>query len=352
MRIILFPISFIYGLVNLIRNKLFDWKILPSKSFSFGVISVGNLSTGGTGKTPHVEYIIRLLKENYRLATLSRGYKRKSKGFVLADDNSIMTDIGDEPFQIKSGFPELLVAVDEKRVRGLENLAKLEDNPEVVLLDDAFQHRYIRPGMSILLTDYYNLYINDYPLPTGNLREFRSGARRADIIVVTKSPKVLSPITRKSIIEKINPLRNQQIFFSFVKHNQITAYPGLKIPFEINIQKQHVLLLTGIANPYPIKIYLKDRCLGLQHLSFSDHHNFTIKDMDKIILLFDQILSNNKIIITTEKDMMRILEHNLFDKVKHLPLYYLPIKVEFHKEDKEQFNQIIKEYAKQSTGNR
>jgi tetraacyldisaccharide 4'-kinase len=345
MRIILFPLSLLYGFLIYMRNKLFDWKILPSKSYPVPIISVGNLSTGGTGKTPHVEYLIRLLEPDNRIATLSRGYKRRTKGFLLADAQAGVLDIGDEPYQFYSKFPGIKVAVDNSRIRGIETLMKMDSPPEVILLDDAFQHRYIRPGLSILLTDFYKLYTQDYILPSGNLREFRLGARRADIIVVTKSPKVLSPITRRRIEETIRPVSYQKVFYSYIQHGNFTAIPGVNFLPGKPPEFATALLVAGIANPYPLEMFLKDKSYKVETLLFPDHHQFTMKDVEIMIDKFDNLFAKNKIIVTTEKDMMRLKQVDLLKLIKNLPVCYVPIRMKFHKQDEVAFDQIILDYV-------
>ena len=217
-KIILFPVACLYGFVVGIRNKLFDWKLLPSKSFNIPVISIGNLSTGGTGKTPHTEYLAALLKEKYKVAILSRGYRRKTRGFIMVTPELTQLDIGDEPMQYMKKFPDVVIAVDEDRKRGIAKILASKPDTEVILLDDAFQHRYVKPGKSIILTDYHHLFVNDYLLPSGMLRERIKGARRADLIVVTKTPKVFSPITRRNLVKELNPERHQQLFYSHVAY--------------------------------------------------------------------------------------------------------------------------------------
>jgi len=353
LRIILFPFSLLYGLGVWLRNKLFDWNILPSKSFDIPVISVGNLSVGGTGKSPHVEYLVNLLKQDFKVATLSRGYKRKSKGFVLADENSDAKQLGDEPFQFKNKFPEVEVAVDEKRKRGIEKLLKLKPKTDVVILDDAFQHRYVKPGISILLTDFHKLYTSDYVLPTGNLREFRNGAKRADIIVVTKTSKVLSPITRRRIEGQLKPTPNQKLFFSYIKHKKLVPLPGIKNPetFDKNKTFNTILLVAGIANTYPLEMHLQKWCEDLQVMKFPDHHSYRNKDIIRIIEKFENIITRNKILVTTEKDSVRLREPELMKTLKNFPVYYIPIEIMIHKEDREDFNEQILKYVRKDKGN-
>jgi len=344
-RIILFPFSILYGIINFVRNKLFDWNIFKSSSFEVPIISIGNLSVGGTGKTPHVEYLIRLLKDRFAVATLSRGYKRRSKGFILADRNSSPEILGDEAFQFKSRHPGVEVAVDEKRVHGVAKLIEKVNGLEVVLLDDAFQHRWIRPGLSILLTDFYHLYSSDYMLPTGRLREFRSGARRADIIVVTKTPAVLSPITRQRVMDQLKPEADQSLYFSYIQHGELRGIPGVEFIPDQDYGNHTVLLLAGIANPYPLELNLKNKCARLERIYFPDHHMFTKGDIERVIRTFNRILSKSKIIVTTEKDMVRLLHPELLEMVRYLPICFVPMEVRFHDHDKEIFEKQIINYV-------
>ncbi len=340
----------VYASATAARNKLFDWKILKSKSFDLPVISVGNLSVGGTGKTPHVEYLINLLKDEFRIATLSRGYKRKTRGFILASESSSASEIGDEPFQIYRKFPEVLVSVDENRVHGISELLSLANKPDVILLDDAFQHRYVKPGLSILLTDYHNLYTDDYPIPSGKLRECRTGAKRADIIIVTKSSKVLSPIVRKEIENKIQPKEHQNLFFSYIEHNRFISLGGEELKAK-KIFFNSILLVAGIANTYPLEIYLKNFCDELEVIKFPDHHNYSRKDVSKIIEAFEKIVRKNKVIVTTEKDAMRLIQPDIINHLISLPVFYIPIRTELHKQDKKEFNNYILDYVRKNSGN-
>jgi len=347
---ILLPFSLVYAFATAIRNKLFDWNIMKQRSFTTPIISVGNLSVGGTGKTPYVEYLINLLKDEYKVAILSRGYKRITKGFIIASDKSSSSEIGDEPFQIHRKFPEITVSVDEKRIRGIKKLQNTTHNPDVIILDDAFQHRYVKPGLSILLTDYHNLYTNDFPLPSGRLRECRAGARRADIIIVTKSSKVLSPIVRKDIKEKIKPKNHQELFFSYIKYGNFTSLTGEELKAE-KIFYSSILLVTGIANTYPLEEYLGRFCDDMEIIKFPDHHSYTEKDVLKIIETFENIARKNKVIVTTEKDAMRLIHPDIINHLIPLPVYYIPIKSELHKQNKGKFNNLILDYVRKNSGN-
>ena len=328
-RKLFFPFVPVYYAVTWVRNKCYDFGFKKSVSFDFPVICVGNLSVGGTGKTPMIEYLIELLKEDFKLATLSRGYKRKSEGFQLANNKSSSESIGDEPFQFYSKYKnEIQVAVDSNRLDGINYLKSTENAPEVILLDDAFQHRKVKAGFNILLTTYDNIYVKDFLLPAGNLRESKKGAKRADIIVFTKCPIELNEEERDALITKIKPLNHQQVFFSSINYADVvkSSYQSKKLADISNFA-----LVTGIANANPLVEYLRNRNLKFEHLNFQDHYNFTLKDVEQ--------LSKNKLIITTEKDFMRL------QKFKTLKgkLFYLPINVTIH--NSEIFNNLIKNFV-------
>ncbi|MEO6902677.1 MAG: tetraacyldisaccharide 4'-kinase [Bacteroidia bacterium] len=349
LRILLLPLSLLYGGVVYVRNKFYDWNILSISKPSIATISVGNLSVGGTGKTPHIEYLIQLLKTEFYIATLSRGYGRKTEGFLLADTQSVATDIGDEPMQFKKKFPRLRIAVDTDRVRGVKLLVQNYPSLQAVLLDDAFQHRAIKTGLSILLTDFSNLFTSDYLLPTGNLREFGCGYKRADIIIVTKCQTVFLPIERKRLIDEIKPTTHQQIYFSYLKYGDfISLYSG-----DNAFTKEYyyergfsILLVTGIANSTPLEYYIKSKVRNVEQLKFPDHHQFKREDMEKIRKKFTDITSANKLIVTTEKDTMRFRSNEYIDLLKGLPIFYLPIEIVFHDKDKISFDEQILNYVR------
>lgn len=337
-RKLLFPFALLYGVITAIRNFLFDKGILKSHRFQVPIIAVGNLSVGGTGKTPQIEYLIRILQENYRVATLSRGYKRKSKGFLLANSNSTVSDLGDESFQYFTKFSLLKVAVDANRVNGINQLLQMKQKPDVILLDDAFQHRHVRAGKYILLTAFDDLYVDDFMLPTGNLREFTSSAKRAEIIIVTKCPSVLSKEEMHSIKLKLKIKKHQQLFFTSIAYADFVCSENEEIAVE-TIKKLPKLLVAGIAKPKPFYDFLlneKD-----DYLTFSDHHDFSNSD---IALIKEK--AKDKIIITTEKDFMR-----LKGKIPKDKLYYLPIKSTFIEKESE-FIKILLNYVEQSTRDR
>ncbi|MFI1771661.1 tetraacyldisaccharide 4'-kinase [Thalassobellus citreus] len=316
-----------YGVTSL-RNKLYDLGLKQSTTYNFPVICVGNLSVGGTGKTPMIEYLITLLKDDYKVATLSRGYKRKTKGFQLANESSSAESIGDEPFQFYSKFnKEILVAVDSDRRNGIETLQS-NNTPEVILLDDAFQHRKVKAGFNILLTTYGNPYFNDVVLPTGNLREPRSGAKRANIIVVTKCPIGLTENEKNKIIEQIKLKSHQHVFFSSI------AYANEVFSLDSSIKVEDLndfTLVTGIANANPLVDFLNNKNLKFEHLNFKDHHEFSQEDI--------AVLNKKSRIVTTEKDFMRLKQ---YDSLK-AKLFYLPITTVI--DDSTAFNTLIKTFA-------
>ncbi|WP_298122196.1 tetraacyldisaccharide 4'-kinase [Flavobacterium sp.] len=327
LRYLLFPFSILYGWITSIRNFLYDKGFLKSYSFDIPIIAVGNLSVGGTGKTPQIEYLIRLLSPNYKIATLSRGYKRKSKGFVLADEKSNAEILGDEPFQMHQKFSNVKVAVDADRKNGIEQLLSSEDKPQIILLDDAFQHRKVKAGFYILLTSFDDLYYEDFMLPTGNLRESRNGAKRANVIIITKCPKDLSEITKEKIRQSIN--LNISIFFSFIDYDDKVYGENDSINVS-EIKLKDKLLVAGIAKPEPFFDFIKSE--NDLKLIYPDHHHFSINDVNEI-----KVKSKDKVIITTEKDYVRLKDMNIKN------LYYLPIKSNFTSNDSA-FNSLLHNY--------
>jgi tetraacyldisaccharide 4'-kinase len=346
LRLLLLPFSVVYGLITGVRNLLFDLGVLQSRRFDIPVISVGNLSTGGTGKTPHVEYLIRLLSPFNKVSTLSRGYGRRTRGYLMAKAGSTAANIGDEPMQYFRKFPEAGVHVDEKRRRGIENILKTAPETDVILLDDAFQHRYVTPGFSFLLTDYHKLYYKDYILPVGSLREARRGARRADVIVVTKTPSILSPILRRQIIAEIKPAPHQKVYFSYIRYSEIVPLWSTGCHTLPDKKFSHIMVFAGIANTYPLQDHLAKMCQDLTILQYPDHHQYTLEDLDRIKRKFDDLYSRNKLLVTTEKDAMRLLSPGLDEKARQLPVHYLPIIVEFHRNDKQAFDEQILNYVR------
>lgn len=340
LRKLLFPFAIVYGFITEIRNFFYDKGISKSYSFDIPVIAVGNLSVGGTGKTPQIEYLIHLLSEHYKIATLSRGYKRKSEGFILANEKANAETLGDEPYQFFQKFPEIQVAVDANRKNGIEQLLSQNAKPEIILLDDAFQHRKVKAGFYIVLTSYDDLFYNDFMLPTGNLRESRKGANRADIIIVTKCPPNISTIEQENIKQKIQYYlnENQPVFFSYIAYDDHFYSEKEQIKID-NFQVVDKLVVAGIAKPEPFFAYLQ--AVKKSTMVFPDHHHFTEKDIQAILET-----ANGRKIVTTEKDFVRLKGKLPIDQ-----LYYLPIKSSFVTSNIE-FDKKILEYVGASTGNR
>lgn len=348
----LLPFSWIYGSIVRFRNWLFDIGLKKSKSFSIPIISVGNITVGGSGKTPHVEYLIRLLHDKAKIAVLSRGYKRKSHGYVLAEESTTMPEIGDEPFQMHQKFSDIYVAVDAKRARGIENLQNDEASKDVdvVLLDDAFQHRYVKPGINILLVDYHRLIIYDKMLPAGRLREPLSGKNRADIVIITKCPKDLKPMEFRVLTKAMDLYPFQKLYFTSIDYDTPKGvFEEKQIELD-KLQDYHVLLLTGIASPKQMEHDLKPMTKDITNLSFGDHHSFKGKDIDRINDTFES-MPEPRIIITTEKDAVRLRETDgLYEKVKS-NMYELPIKVSFMLDQQDNFNEKIISYVRKNSRN-
>jgi len=321
LRYLLIPFSVAYGGIIKARNFLFDKKIFRSATFDIPLICVGNLAVGGTGKTPMVEYIARILEKKYKIATLSRGYKRKSKGFFIANETATSEDIGDEPMQIHLKFPEVTVSVAEERVTGIPQLLFERPETNVIILDDAFQHREVNAGLNILLTDSTKLYSKDILLPAGNLRDTRSSSHRADMIIVTKCKPDLIESEKQIIIDQLNPLNRQRVYFATIEY---------ELPFHLFAKKNYhlsddcaVLLVTGIANPTPIANWITHFASSHQLLKFRDHHNFSLENIKEIETRFSKIENEKKIILTTEKDSVKLLKFR--KELESLPVYVLPM---------------------------
>ena len=351
------PLSWLYGIGVGFRNLLFEMGILKSRPYDVPVISVGNITVGGTGKTPHVEYLIRLLKDKMNVAVLSRGYKRKSHGFVLADQDTPMPMIGDEPYQMKQKFPEITMAVDKKRRRGIEKLISGEAGKEIdiILLDDAFQHRYVKPGINILLVDYHRLIIYDELLPSGRLREPVKSKDRADIVIVTKCPWDLNPMEFRIITKAIHLYPYQQLFFSTHEYEAPQPlFPDAVQATEIkdleSLTSQNILILTGIASPEQVIHDLSAYSTNLFPMTFGDHHQFTKRDIERINSQFANI-PEPRLIITTEKDATRLrVSEGLSDEVKK-HLFVLPIRIKMMLDQSEEFNQKIIGYVRKNSRN-
>lgn len=351
----LLPLSWLYGLIVFIRNKLFECNILKQKKYDIPIICIGNITVGGTGKTPHTEYLIELLSPHYRVAVLSRGYKRKSKGFILATETSSSYQIGDEPFQIKNKYPHITVAVDTKRTRGIENLLSLpeEIRPQVILLDDAFQHRYVKSSFTILLTDYNRLMVHDKLLPAGRLREPAHYAECANIIIVTKCPKGLNPLDQRITSKDIHPYPYQSLLYTGLSYGKLRPVFGDGEGLTLNkIYEKELLVVTGIANPRPFYKRIKRYSETFDLLEYPDHYQFSKKDIAEIKRRLDKLSESNRMIIVTEKDAARFRSMEIIPDEIKAAMYYLPIKIAFvNKEDQEIFNQKIINHVKENTRN-
>lgn len=346
------PLSILYGLGVNIRNKLYDWGVKKSHRFQLPIICIGNLTVGGTGKTPHTEFLVEVLKKRYKVAILSRGYKRSTKGFILADENSSASSIGDEPMQIAQKFPQAYVAVAENRVEGVQKLSKLKEPPvEVVLLDDAFQHRRIKAGLNILLTDYNRLICDDALLPAGRLREPLYAKNRAHIVIVTKCPDTIKPIDFNIVSKRLDLYPFQKLYFSCFKYKDLRPISPTSQQKKISLselkQDTKVLLVTGIANPYTIKKELSKYIASVEEIHYGDHHDFTATDLKFIEKSFSKIKGDKKLIITTEKDAMRLVENPHLSKELKEAIYALPIQVEILQNQENNFIQNILEYVRE-----
>ena len=343
---LLTPLSFLYGIIVGIRNFLFDYGILSTKQYPVPIISIGNLAVGGTGKTPHTEYLIQLLKDKYRIAVLSRGYKRKTKGFLLATPKSKSIDIGDEPYQIKNKYPDILVAVDSNRQRGIQNLLSLpiEQRPEVILMDDAYQHRYVQPSLSIVLSDFHRPFYMDKLLPVGRLRESANNIDRANIVIVTKCEKSIKPIDFRIIENNMQLKAHQLLYFTSLAYGQIKpVFPtSIQNINQTNLKNKEILLIAGIANPKPFIDEAKQLSLQIQTAIFPDHHLFNKGDFKKLDTTYQQMNPSNRIILTTEKDAARLKDNPFMPENWKSSLYYLPISIQFR--NSENFEETIKKH--------
>ncbi len=342
-RILLLPFAIIYGWIVAVRNFLYDRGKLKSVTFNFPIICVGNLAVGGTGKSPMVEYLVRILKDEFEIATLSRGYKRKTKGYVLASSATTALEIGDEPMQFHLKFPDVAVAVGEERVVAVPHLLQDKPNLQAIILDDAFQHRQINAGYNILLTEYANRFTHDYFLPTGDLRDERKSYKRANILVVTKCPADLDEIRKKKLLYELHAWQGQQIFFTTINYGTPYHIFDTQKTWELT-GREEVLLVCGIANPKPLKDYLHNKTHTYYQINFSDHHIFNIDDLNNIKKKFESIDVHNKIILTTEKDAVRFVKFDA--ELSKLPVYVLPITHQFLFNEGKAFNASVLNYIK------
>jgi len=337
LRLILLPFSWIYGFGTFLRNLFYDIGVFHSYTIPKKSICVGNLAIGGTGKSPHVSYLINLLKDKTKISILSRGYGRTTKGFVLADENSKGSEIGDEPRMYFSRFhPDINVIVCEKRIEGVQKINTLFPDNELIILDDAFQHRAVKAEINIILTDYSSLFSSDFVVPAGNLREWKIGKKRAKWIIVTKCPRTISETEKLSISKKLkfNP---SKIFFSSIVYGEIISFTNKPLP-----SFKNALVVTGISNPIPLTNHLSEN-YSIQTLKFPDHYNYTIADIERIHQIFDTFASESKVIITTEKDYMRFSEMISSTNMIDYPWHYQSIEVEIDKKDI--FNNLVKQYV-------
>lgn len=340
LRILLFPVSLVYGLAVCIRNYLFDRNILKSSSFNLPIVCVGNLSAGGTGKSPLVEFLIRLLKNRWQVAVLSRGYKRKTKGYALAHEKTTALEIGDEPMLFHIKFPDVAIAVGEERIVAIPQL--LHDRPKTgaIILDDAFQHRAVKAGFNILLTDYNNLFTRDWFLPTGDLRDEKASYKRAQVIIVSKCPPQLSLADKEAIAKELNPLPHQRVFFTSIRYGMpyhiVTRRP---MPLQAALE---VLLVTGIANPTPLKNYLQETVEAYYEIAYNDHHIYTIDDWKEIKKRYLNIAAEKKIILTTEKDAVRLTK--FAQELQEYPVYVMPIDIQFLFNQEQAFTDLITKF--------
>ncbi len=349
----LLPLSWLYGLGVRLRNWMFNIGLKKSRSFDIPVISVGNITVGGSGKTPHVEYLINLLHEKFRVAVLSRGYKRKSSGYLLADKDTTMPEIGDEPFQMKSKYKDIYVAVDKNRCHGIDRLTTDEATKDVdaILLDDAYQHRYVKPGINILLIDYHRLIIYDKLLPAGRMREPKEGTSRADIVIITKCPKDLKPMEFRVLKRALNLYPYQDLYFTTLRYNALKAlFSDERLSLNALPKNVNIMLLTGIASPEQMMVDLQAVSKRITPLTFGDHHQFTAEDVEQINSTF-AAMPKPKVIITTEKDATR-LEHldGLSEETKS-NIYALPIRIQFMLGGEEEFNNKIISYVRKNSRN-
>jgi len=356
LRLLLFPFSLIYGLVVIIRNWCYDIGIFKSRKFFIPVIAVGNLDVGGAGKSPMTEYLIRLFKSNYKLATLSRGYGRQTTGFIssniIHDDHgkrlsrlTAADRMGDEPAQFHQKFPDVTVAVCEDRVKGIK---ELQTNHNLIILDDAYQHRAVKPGLNILLFDYNRINEPRLLLPAGNLREPFSGRKRANIIIISKCPEMLSANEQSAVLRRIRPLDKQRVFFTSIAYQPLQNLEGE--PASVRLGDDTTLfLLTGIANAGPLLQHIKKYTQRIIHHNYPDHHRFSLKNITKLADEFSACASKNKVIITTEKDAQRLVEHELLPVMKQLPVLVLPIGIEFLNGAQQQFDQFVINYVREYT---
>ncbi len=347
LRWLLFPFSLLYGLVVTLRNWCYDAGIFKSRVFTIPVICVGNLEVGGAGKSPMTEYLVRLFEKSHKLATLSRGYGRETKGFLVATDASTAAQIGDEPAQFKHKFPGITVAVSEDRVEGIK---ELRTTCNLIILDDGYQHRSVKPGFSILLFDFAKIDKPHLLIPAGNMREPFSGRWRAEVLIVTKCPPGLAAEDQTRIADILEPLPYQSLFFTTISYEPLRDLDGKKADIVLDADTT-VFLLTGIANPLPLERHIRGYTQNIVHHNYADHHRFSLKNIAKLADDFAASDAQKKVIITTEKDAARLLEHELLRAVKKLPILVMPVATTFLDNSGPQFDNLVKEYVREHPAN-
>jgi tetraacyldisaccharide 4'-kinase len=343
LQILLSPFSLVYGIIISSINFFYEIGLLKASRFSIPVIGVGNLSIGGAGKTPHIEYLIELLKDYIDVATLSRGYKRQTTGFRYVQTTDTALTVGDEPLQYRRKYPDIVVAVGESRAYAIPQILQQFPKTQTILLDDAFQHRGVKPGLNILLTAFDHLFTDDYLLPAGRLREWRSGYKRADIIIVTKCPTEVSDLQKTDIIKKIQPMSYQNVFFSYYEYGYPYNFYNPKHRISLDSELD-VILLSAIANTDYLMTYLLDQVKSVHEIEYEDHHMFDGHDIERITKVFQNHGQSRKLILTTEKDAMRLELHKETLQKNNIPVFVLPTKVKFHHAEGEVFDADIKKF--------
>jgi tetraacyldisaccharide 4'-kinase len=354
--ILLYPLSLIYGLITGLRNLLYNYNLLSSTVFPIPIICVGNIAVGGTGKTPHTEYLVDLLRKDFKVAVLSRGYKRETRDFRIANLSSTVSEIGDEPMQIFRKFPDILVSVDRKRVNGVWRLLHFASDTEVIILDDGFQHRSITPGFSIVLSDFERPFTRDFMLPYGNLREDRTNIKRADIILITKCPRNLNAIQRRLVVKEISKAPWQNLYFTSLSYRSPLPVFGNQDSeasyFDLTkCAGSSILLLTGIANPGPLKEYLNKFFAEIIELKYPDHYSYREKDIENITAEFNKIRASSKFIMTTEKDAVRLREFCDIEEPVKSAMFFIPVGIMFLNDDKAEFDKLIINYVRKNKQN-
>jgi len=342
MRYLLFPLSFIYGSITSMRNLLFDYGIFKAKIHPIPIICIGNLSLGGTGKTPHTQYLLDLLKNNYKVAVLSRGYGRKTSNLQLVEINSNAFEIGDEPLQLKQNNPECLVVVEKNRNKGVQHILKYFPKTDVILLDDGYQHRWIKAGFNILITPFSSPYYKDYLMPVGKLREGKKGVARANAVIFSKTPEKTNPTLKKGMLDRLHLFAHQKAYFSVIEYHKFKCISNNTELEENN--PYSIILVSGIANANPLIKYLKEKGHSINHLKYSDHHNYTSNDIDNILVKYNVEKSTKKLILTTEKDATKLKQ--FLPHFKDVNFYYIPIEVKI--EQSEKFKKQIRDYVEKN----